>query len=614
MANIYVVDSNSNLQDGDCYTYKGVTYTVQQIDNCGPYGTIRENVTVDQCDNVLIADDMSGNVTFDTSCYSGQGTEVHIELEPTDSGVSPDYNIQFVDDGQYGGGSVTPTITVPTCEDFSHVNIDGTNTDDMTVNVEANASIGNIQGGVEGYCNGTGDGADNDVINIGDGATVGALDLGDGADSVIAGDNVTFNGTITTSGYGAVDDADTVIIGENGNIGNIITGNGSDHVSIGSGSQFDGLYTGNGSDNVTLGDNVTSTTMVRLGEGQDNLTTGTGFTAYDVQLDTELSSLQGCADDTATFGNGATITNVFYTGPGSDTVSFGSGNDICDMRMGTENHYDQGDTVEFRVPENDAGDLYNALTHDGWADNNGDRTYINNNWCDKTFDFAGVHIDNVETIIGPICFCDGSMIDTIDGPKAVETLSPGDLVKTKDHGYQPVRWMGFRSISVDDLNANPKLKPITVRAGSMGASMPEQDLTVSPQHRLMLCSKVAQRMFGSEEVLVAAKDLLAFDGIERVEAEKSVRYFHILFDQHEIVEANGMWAESLHTGPAAREEIFTIFPELASPEGIETRTPARVIASGRRRKTLLQRLQKNGKPLVEAAMLARAAATDRASA
>lgn len=52
-----------------------------------------------------------------------------------------------------------------------------------------------------------------------------------------------------------------------------------------------------------------------------------------------------------------------------------------------------------------------------------------------------------------------------------------------------------------------------------------------PQHRVLVRDIRAQLMFGEEEVLVAAKDLINDVTIYRREGG-DVEYFHILFDHH----------------------------------------------------------------------------------
>ena len=65
------------------------------------------------------------------------------------------------------------------------------------------------------------------------------------------------------------------------------------------------------------------------------------------------------------------------------------------------------------------------------------------------------------------------------------------------------------------------------------------DLIVSPQHRMLVRSQIAQKMFGTPEVLVAAKQLCQLRGIDVVEDLVDVTYVHFLFDAHQIVLANG---------------------------------------------------------------------------
>ena len=133
--------------------------------------------------------------------------------------------------------------------------------------------------------------------------------------------------------------------------------------------------------------------------------------------------------------------------------------------------------------------------------------------------------------------------------------------------------------------------------------LPARDLLVSPQHRILVRSHIAQRMFGSHEVLIAAKQLLAINGIEQVAAD-TVTYFHILFDAHEIVLSNGAETESLYTGaqalkavgPAARAEILALFPELRDTPA----EAARCLVPGGRAQQLARRHARNGKDLIQA--------------
>ncbi|MFV0385714.1 Hint domain-containing protein, partial [Paracoccus sp. (in: a-proteobacteria)] len=82
-------------------------------------------------------------------------------------------------------------------------------------------------------------------------------------------------------------------------------------------------------------------------------------------------------------------------------------------------------------------------------------------------------------------------------------------------------------------------------------------------------------------------------------------YFHILFDRHEIVRANGTEAESLFTGPEAmkslspeaRDEIRAIFPQLFDGSTECTPTPARMVPSGKQARKLAERSRMHGRDL-----------------
>lgn len=205
-----------------------------------------------------------------------------------------------------------------------------------------------------------------------------------------------------------------------------------------------------------------------------------------------------------------------------------------------------------------------------------------------------------------ICFAAGTMMETADGSRRIETLRRGDLVLTKDNGFQPIRWIGSRRIGAAVLKDNPNLRPIRIKAGALGAGTPASDLVVSPQHRILVRSKIAQRMFGACEVLVAARQLLEIEGVEVAQDILEVEYFHFMFDRHEVVLANGAETESLYTGPealkavgpAARDEILTLFPELRDMDSTALAPPARPLVKGRVGRQLAGRHARNRRELV----------------
>jgi hypothetical protein len=117
-----------------------------------------------------------------------------------------------------------------------------------------------------------------------------------------------------------------------------------------------------------------------------------------------------------------------------------------------------------------------------------------------------------------------------------------------------------------------KFAPVAINSTVLdGARRP---LLVSPQHRVLFTGYKAELLFGQDEVLVAAKHLVDGHDVRSME-RPLVSYFHMMFDRHEVVYAEGAATESFHAGDmgiaaisdAAREDMFTMFPQLRSNPG-----------------------------------------------
>ncbi|MGA0613707.1 Hint domain-containing protein [Paracoccus sp. KR1-242] len=203
-----------------------------------------------------------------------------------------------------------------------------------------------------------------------------------------------------------------------------------------------------------------------------------------------------------------------------------------------------------------------------------------------------------------VCFTRGTLIATPTGPRKVEDLQVGDLVETLDHGPQPIRWIASRKIDGGSLDLRPELRPIRIPAGALGKGYPQQDLLVSPQHRIALASSVIEGLFGEDEVLVSAKMLIGHRGIA-AEAASEVEYFHFILDQHELVWANGALTETMLAGPMALKalgaeqcrELALIFPEIAMPGFVPT--PARRVLKRHENKKALRQHDASGESLYE---------------
>lgn len=211
------------------------------------------------------------------------------------------------------------------------------------------------------------------------------------------------------------------------------------------------------------------------------------------------------------------------------------------------------------------------------------------------------------------CFTKGTKIDTLLGACKIEDLKPGSMVKVRapnggsDYEYAELKRMYSRRFSIEDLRAHPNLRPVRIKAGALGNGLPENDLVVSRQHRMLVNSSAVHNMFNVQEVLVSAIRLTKMPQIFVDRAVNEVEYFHLLFDDHQVVFAEGAPSESLYAGAQVldgmqekvREEIFAIFPELTHENF--TPEPACMIPPPERQKSLVQRIKKNGHAVVEMA-------------
>ena len=172
------------------------------------------------------------------------------------------------------------------------------------------------------------------------------------------------------------------------------------------------------------------------------------------------------------------------------------------------------------------------------------------------------------------CFTPGTMIETVRGQQPVEALHVGDRILTRDNGLQPIRWVGSKHFSGRDLAANPHLKPVLIRQGAFGNGLPERDMRLSPNHRVLVSSEQTALYFKEREVLVSAKHLINNRGVFEVQT-LGTTYIHFMFERHEVVLSNGSWSESFQPadrslkgiGNAQRNEILELFPKLRSKSG-----------------------------------------------
>lgn len=167
-------------------------------------------------------------------------------------------------------------------------------------------------------------------------------------------------------------------------------------------------------------------------------------------------------------------------------------------------------------------------------------------------------------------FARGTLIKTETGAVSIEDLQPGDRIFTKDNGPQALRWIGSCTLAIRGERVDEDQLPIRIKADALGFLRPEQDLLVASGFRLLVNHPSCATLFGSPETLAPALNFLDGDDILRVHTSTDMVFYNLMFDQHQILQANGLDCESYHPGNFGmsvmslelQSHFLAIFPHL----------------------------------------------------
>ncbi|WP_168193122.1 Hint domain-containing protein [Rhodophyticola sp. CCM32] len=315
----------------------------------------------------------------------------------------------------------------------------------------------------------------------------------------------------------------------------------------------------------------------------ENIETGSGDDKVDASQDTAgLGISTGEGDDTVIGGSGD---DEITGGAGADNLSGGGdrdtflGGDDGDSVVGGETG-DDFDTLDLTGAGPLRVNFDDAVDPDGTPGESGTVTFYDGNGFEPSNVIGEMTFEEIENVIP--CFTPGTRIATPKGEVAVEALQEGDKIITRDNGIQEIRWIGSRTLQRAELRRAPYLRPVLIQAGSLGEGLPERDMMVSPQHRMLVAGDRTQLYFEESEVLVAAKHLVNHGSVQWLDPLRAT-YIHFMFDQHEVVLADGAWTESFQPGDqtlgamgsGTRNEILELFPELKTVGGRDNYVAAR---------------------------------------
>jgi Hint domain-containing protein len=138
---------------------------------------------------------------------------------------------------------------------------------------------------------------------------------------------------------------------------------------------------------------------------------------------------------------------------------------------------------------------------------------------------------------GAHCFLKGTQILTPQGERPIEDLQIGEMVTTVSGEAKPVKWIGRMRFERDGRASwDDEAAPVKIARGAFNGDLPDRDLYVSFHHCLYI-----------NGLLIPARDLINGSSITQLSSMgvDVLEYLHIELDDHDVILANGVPAETL---------------------------------------------------------------------
>ncbi|MFO1026648.1 MAG: Hint domain-containing protein [Acetobacteraceae bacterium] len=284
---------------------------------------------------------------------------------------------------------------------------------------------------------------------------------------------------------------------------------------------------GNNEGNTIYGDGTYATTLIG-GTGIDYIVGGAGN-----------DQIAGGGNIDTLWGQGGADTFIFNsvndaptTGPYPTTIGdFDTTQDIINMSgildsngqpmhfIGTDSFNDEPGEVRY------SADAFNDTLVEGDVDGDGATDFV--------IRLTGLRtLTSSNFVFSPFCFLAGTRIATPDGEQLVETLAPGDMVRTASGNDRRIVWIG-RGRHRAHPGRRDAASPVLIRRGALADAVPDRDLRITRAHALFL-----DGMLVPAEYLVNHRTILWDGHTGRMDL------YHIELESHDVLIANGAPAES----------------------------------------------------------------------
>jgi len=300
--------------------------------------------------------------------------------------------------------------------------------------------------------------------------------------------------------------------------------------------------------------------------------------------------------------NGGTGEDTLDGGSGNDTLTGGSGADVFSgagfgnaaLDIITDFNALEGDVIDLSNIFNTLDEVVAAATESG---DGSVSIALPGSVGGGTLQILDTTIADLSSVnVNVICFAEGTDILTNRGIRRVEQLEAGDQIPTYFGGSKTLVSVRHRRLGPQELRDRPKLWPVVIEVEALGPGAPVSRLTLSPQHRVLVNTQISQRMTGSS-ALIPVNKLLILPGVSQPVPDAGCSYYHLVFDRHEIVQANGCWSESFFPGREAMKALPAEVAEEYLDVFGENPAPAAPLLQGPKAKKLVQRHVNNKKAL-----------------
>ncbi|MGC9368790.1 MAG: Hint domain-containing protein [Paracoccaceae bacterium] len=165
-------------------------------------------------------------------------------------------------------------------------------------------------------------------------------------------------------------------------------------------------------------------------------------------------------------------------------------------------------------------------------------------------------------------FARGTLIQTANGPVAVEDLVPGMPIAV-DGEDLPLLWIGSMTLDPErpgQRDENSRLTRITADTFGLGRPMP--DLLLGARARLLFHHAQCEALLGQRAAFAPARGFIDGMSAFQIAPATPVRVYHLALERQAVLRANGVEVESFHPGLAVEKmldrdtltELVALFP------------------------------------------------------